>query len=95
MQQGHVEKLPGFLFRMRKQDTPTGVSSETVEKLTAITGLTKTEVVHLALRQMANKIIPHYELDDRDLSDEQLQAVREMSPATSMPDSLFNRKLFR
>ena len=44
-----------FVFRLRRQDTPTGVSNVTVQRLTELTGLTRTEVVHLALKEMATQ----------------------------------------
>jgi hypothetical protein len=45
-----AEKHAGsFLLRLRKKDTPTGVSSSTIEALMSLTGLSKTEVTHLAL----------------------------------------------
>lgn len=91
----HTEKTSnGFLLRLRKQDTPTGVSNETVEKLAIVTGLTKTEVVHLALRELADRYLPKYELDDGDLTDQQLLVIREISPATQIPDNHFSRRLF-
>ena len=92
----HSEKQSsGFLLRMRKQDTPTGVSIETIDKLVDITGLTKTELVHFALREMANKFLPKYEQDEGDLTDQQLLVIREISPATKIPDERFTRKLFK
>ena len=59
-----AERTESVLLRLRKQDTPTGVSSSTIELLTKQTGLSKTEVIHFALRQLADRYLPKYELDD-------------------------------
>ena len=59
-----AERTESVLLRLRKQNTPTGVSSSTIELLTKQTGLSKTEVIHFALRQLADRYLPKYELDD-------------------------------
>lgn len=90
-----AEKQPeSFLLRLRKQDTPTGVSGSTIELLMEKTGLSKTEVVHFALRQMANLYLPKYELDDGPLTDAQISAIRAASPATNIPEEQFTARLF-
>ncbi len=87
----HVES---FLLRLRKKDTPTGVSNITIESLMDLTGLTKTEVTHLALRQMADRYIPRYEKDDGPLTVQQIDAIRDASSATNIPEESFNERLF-
>ena len=90
-----AEKHAGsFLLRLRKKDTPTGVSSSTIEALMSLTGLSKTEVAHLALRQMADRFLPLYEQDDGALSDEHIRAIRDASSATSIPEERFTERLF-
>lgn len=84
----------GFLLRLRKQDTPTGVSVTTVEALMNLTGLSKTEVAHLALRQMANRYLPTYEQDDGALTNDQIRAIRSISSATNIPEERFTERLF-
>lgn len=84
----------GFLLRLRKQDTPTGVSVTTVEALMHLTGLSKTEVAHLALRQMANRYLPTYEQDDGALTNDQIRAIRSISSATNIPEERFTERLF-
>lgn len=83
-----------FLLRLRKQDTPTGVSSLTVSRLMDVTGMTKTEVAHLALRQMADRYLPKYELDDGPLTHAQIESIRSASSATDIPDERFTERLF-
>lgn len=90
-----VEKQTnGFLLRLRKQDTPTGVSRSTIEDLMALTGLSQTEVAHLALRQMADRYLPLYEEDDGPLTADQIQAIRAASSATDTPEECFTERLF-
>ena len=88
------KQAAGFLFRFRKQDTPTGVSEETVNKLIDATGLTRAELVHFALRQMANQYLPFYEADEGPLAAEQIQAIRAASSATNTPEEEFSERLF-
>lgn len=83
-----------FLVRLRKQDTPTGVTPATIELLSEQTGLTKTEIVHLALRQFADRYLPRYEPDDGPLTEAQLDAIRAASPASPIPEAQFTEKLF-
>ncbi|NML62848.1 hypothetical protein HHL21_17545 [Massilia sp. RP-1-19] len=84
----------GFLVRFSARDTTNLVSEVTVEKLVQITGLSKDELVHLALKQMADRYLPSYEKDDGPLMDDQLRAIREGSSATSTPDESFTDRIF-
>lgn len=88
------EKAESIYLRLRKQDTPTGVSSETVELLVHQFGMTKTDVIHLALRQLADRALPKYELDDGPLTDAQHAAIEAASPASSIPKERFTKRLF-
>lgn len=83
-----------FLVRLRKQDTPTGVTATTIDLLAEYMGLTKTEIVHLALRQFADKHLPRYELDNGPLTRAQLDAIRAASPVTDIPEEQFTERLF-
>jgi hypothetical protein len=89
-----AEKSESFLLRLRKQDTPTGVSLSTIELLMRQTGLSKTEIAHLALRQLADRYLPKYELDDGPLTQEQIAAIRAASPATDIPEERVTRRLY-
>ncbi|WP_282348061.1 hypothetical protein [Pseudomonas sp. PS01301] len=89
-----AENAGSVLLRYRKQDTPTGVSSSTIDLLAQQTGLSKTEVIHLALRQMADRCLPKYELDDGPLTDAQHAAIRAASRATNIPEERFTKRLF-
>ncbi|RAU39928.1 hypothetical protein DBY63_008990 [Pseudomonas sp. RIT411] len=88
------KQTESFLFRLRKKDSPTAVSSSTVELLMEQTGMSRTEVVHLALRQLADRYLPKYELDDGPLTPAQIAAIRAASPATHIPEEHFDKRLF-
>lgn len=94
MQVASGKQTAGFLLRLRDQDTPTGVSSSTLERLMQATGLGKTEIAHLALREMAERYLPKYERDDGPLTTDQLRAVRMASSATNTPEENFTERLF-
>ena len=89
-----AERTESVLLRLRKQDTPTGVSSSTIELLTKQTGLSKTEVIHFALRQLADRYLPKYELDDGPLTPAQHAAIRSASPVSHLPEERITRRLF-
>jgi len=58
------------------------------------TGLSKTEIAHLALRELANRYLPTYERDDQQLTQAQIASIRAASSATDTPDELFTERLF-
>ena len=89
-----TEKPESILLRLRKQDTPTGVSNSTIDLLMSQTGLSKTEVIHFALRQLADRYLPKYELDDGPLTEAQHAAIRSASPASNIPEERITRRLF-
>ena len=89
-----AKQASGFLLRLRKQDTPTGVSEGTIERLMDVTGLSKTELAHLALKQMANKYLPFYEQDEGALTTDQIRKIREVSTATKTPEASFIERIF-
>ncbi|MEE1921564.1 hypothetical protein V0R50_06575 [Pseudomonas sp. 148P] len=90
MQQAVAE--PKILLRLRPQDTPSGISAATLDALVSQTGLNKTEVIHYALRRLANQCLPKYELDDGPLTDAQMAAIRAECPPT--PEERITRRLF-
>lgn len=83
------KQASSFLFRLRSQDTPTGISAETFTALIQEMGLSKTDVVHLALRNLADEYLPAYEADEAAPTDAQIQYLRDISPATNIPDERF------
>lgn len=83
-----------LLLRLRSRDTPTGVSDETLNLLAQALGLSKTEVVHLALRTLADNYLPTYEPDEQQLTPAQIQIIRNASEATAIPEERFVNRLF-
>jgi hypothetical protein len=65
-----------MLFRARAQDTPHHVCQATIEKLMAHTGLSKTAVMHQALRNFADAYLPRLDENDPALTPEEREAIR-------------------
>ncbi|MCU7367594.1 hypothetical protein N5E15_13420 [Pantoea stewartii] len=90
----HVVKKTGdFVLRLREKDTPNAISGITLDALMTVTGMTKTELAHLALRKLADAYLPHYEKDDGPLTTAQIQAIREASTANGKSEERFNKTL--
>ena len=81
----------GILLRYRDSDTPYGVSRKTASRLAKTLGLTETQVIHVALAQLASQTLPRYEPDDGPLTVRQARAIRKLVPQGGMTDkeSLF------
>jgi len=55
-------------------------------------GYTETQVIHMALAKLAREVIPAYEVDEGDLTEKQLAAIRKAVPqgkSRSVISSLF------
>ncbi len=89
MQSNTEKQAHGFLFRLKRQDTPTGVSQDTMKLLMKELGMSQTEVVHLALRKLADNFLPTYQPDDEQLTPAQIQIIREASNASDIPEDRF------
>ena len=70
----------GILLRYRDKDTAYGVTRTTTTRLAETLGLSETQVVHVALANLARQTLPRYELDDGPLTDEQMAAIRKLVP---------------
>ena len=88
-----VKKTGDFVLRLREKDTPNAISGFTLDALMTATGMTKTELAHLALRKLADAYLPHYEKDDGPLTTSQIQSIREASTASGKSEERFNKKL--
>lgn len=82
-----------FLFRLRDNDTPIAISKTTMNALMELTGMTKTDLTHLALRKMANNYLPRYEGDNGGLTNEQLLSIRAQSTASDISEEHFESSL--
>lgn len=83
-----------FLFQLRARDNEYGVSEETFTRLMEELALNQTELVHKALRYLAQDVLPAYELDNGPLTDAQHAAISKMSGMEISEDDL-NSPLFK
>lgn len=67
-------------FRYRPTDSASGVSRETAKRLADHLGVDETQAIHLALRDMAVKLLPQYEADEGALSAAQLRQIKQRVP---------------
>lgn len=74
----------GILLRYREKDTPYGVTRKTTTRLADTLGLSETQVVHVALANLARQTLPRYELDDGPLTKEQMDAIDRLQPPGRM-----------
>jgi hypothetical protein len=70
----------GILLRYRDKDTAYGVTRKTTTRLAQTLGLSETQVVHVALANLARQALPRYEPDDGPLTPEQLAAIDKLVP---------------
>lgn len=80
-------------FRYRAIDSATGVTRETAKRLAERLGVDETQAIHLALHEMAIKVLPQYEADDGPLTATQLRQIRKRFPQgtkRSVRSSLFD-----
>ncbi len=62
-------------FRYRPADSSTGVTRDTAKRLAAHLGVDETQAIHLALHDLAIKLLPQYEADDGPLSAAQARQI--------------------
>ena len=70
----------GILLRYRDSDSPYGVSRGTAIKLAETLGVSETQVVHVALAQLARQTLPRYESDNGPLAEEQYREIGKLVP---------------
>jgi hypothetical protein len=70
----------GLLLRYRDRDTAYGVTRKTATRLAQTLGLSETQVVHVALANLARQTLPRYEADSGPLTTEQLAAIDKIVP---------------
>jgi len=69
-----------LLLTYQEYDTFAGVTRDTAKRLAKALGLTETQMIHLAIVQLAKNILPSYELDDGPLKPNELAAIRQQVP---------------
>ena len=67
-------------FRYRPQDSATGVTRSTTKRLAEVLGVDETQVIHLALHEMATKFLPQYQADEGALTKVQLSQIKKLAP---------------
>lgn len=77
-------KNNALLFRFRKRDTAFGVTRRTAHSLAKELGMSETQVLHVALAQMARDYLPAYEPDDGPLTEAQLEAIERIATQGKM-----------
>lgn len=81
----------GILLRYREKDTAYGVTRQTATRIAENLGLSETQVVHVALANLARQTLPRYEADNGPLTDEQYAAIEKLVPQKSFISSKKNR----
>lgn len=79
-------------FRYRAADSVTGVTRHTAKRLAEHLGVDETQAIHLALHELAVKLLPQYEADDGPLSTAQVRQIKARVPQRrhkSVRSSLF------
>ncbi len=82
-------------FRYRSQDSATGVTRTTAKRLAEVLGVDETQVIHLALHELATKMLPQYEPDEGPLTKAQLSQIKKSAPKAkggTVRSSLFGGK---
>lgn len=83
-------------FRYRNFDSPTGVTRNTAKLLAEKLGVDETQALHIALHELAVRILPQYEPDDGPLSAAQIRQIKKIASVPekkkSVRSSLFLNK---
>lgn len=82
----------GILLRYRDRDTAYGVTRKTTTLLSETLGVSETQVVHVALANLARQTLPRYEPDGGPLTAEQLAAIEKLVPQHGFASS--KKRLF-
>lgn len=71
---------PQIAFRYRATDSAFGVTRETAKRLADHLGVDETQAIHMALHELAVKLLPQYEADDGALTAAQLDQIKKAVP---------------
>lgn len=80
-------------FRYRSFDSSTGVTRATAKRLAERLGVDETQAIHLALHELAVKVLPQYEPDEGPLTASQVRQIKKVAPKVnkrSIRSSLFD-----
>ncbi len=80
-------------FRYRTVDSTTGITRETAKRLAEQLGVDETQAIHMALHELAIRVLPQYEADDGPLTVAQMRQIKKRVPQgskRSVRSSLFD-----
>lgn len=63
-------------FRYRATDSAAGVTRETAKRLAEQLGVDETQAIHLALHDLAVRLLPQYEADNGPLTATQVRQIK-------------------
>ncbi len=69
-------RTSNVILRYREHDTPFAVSRRTTTRLADTLGMTETQVIHLALAELAARHLPQYAPDEGPLKPATLSEIR-------------------
>lgn len=75
-------------FRYRNFDSPTGVTRNTAKLLAEKLGVDETQALHIALHELAVKILPQYEPDDGPLNATQIRQIKKTASISGKQKSV-------
>ena len=75
-----ANKPDQLLFRFRPADSPNGISRSTMTQLAEYLGYNETQVMHLALKKLAQEVLPAYERDDGPVSAITIKSLKKREP---------------
>ncbi|HQT82259.1 hypothetical protein LHV13_06145 [Ferrovum sp. PN-J185] len=67
-------------FRYRLKDSATGVTRATAKRLAEVLGVDETQLIHLALHDLATKVLPQYEEDEGAITKAQFRQIKKSVP---------------
>ena len=71
-------------FRYRPADSATGVTRDTAKRMAEHLGVDETQAIHLALHDMAVRLLPQYEADEGPVTAGQLRQIKKQAPQGKM-----------
>jgi hypothetical protein len=74
----------GILLRYRDKDSAYGVTRTTATRLASALGLSETQVVHVALANLARQALPRYEVDEGPIDAKLRNEIRRLQPSGRM-----------
>lgn len=66
-------------FRYRAADSASGVTRATAKRLAEHLGVDETQAIHLALHEMAQRLLPQYAADDGALSATHVRQIKKLA----------------